>query len=385
MKMKTKQEVLSENLKEWLATKPYSKERRLLTKRLAGTIKVHARSIGRSMRRLQLKDKTIPEHRGRPKLYTKDAESALNELWQAMDYPCAELMHPMLDEYISAFIHEKRWTYGLETEALVKGISIGSLKQRIAAWRERVGTTRGYSATVPSMLKDLIPVRKSHTWAELPIGYLQTDSVVHCGDLLTSDVIYSVGAVDFRSYWSEYTAQWNKGEEATKESLTTIRERFPFTWNELHPDSGNEFINYHVKRWADTNHIDMTRSEPYKKNDNMCIEERNNNIPRRHLGYVRMDGKTLVPLVSEILQVACLIHNHFRPVRRMVKKERRGARWHRTYEKVAKTPYQRILDDAEVSQKIKRGLRAEHKKLNPLQLGQELDRLKTQLSKRLSK
>jgi len=385
MKMKTKQEVLEEHLKEWLVTKPYSKARRLLTAQLARTVKIHPRSVGRAMKRLQLKDSTIPGRRGRPRLYTKETESALYELWEVMDYPCAELMHPMIDEYIKAFVNEKRWSYGLTTEALVKGMGIGSLKLRIATWRTKDGTKRGYSTTVPSMLKDLIPVRKSHTWADLPIGHLQTDSVVHCGDLLTGDVIYSVGAVDFRSYWSEYTAQWNKGEVATKESLETIRECFPFSWNELHPDSGNEFINYHVHAWAAAEKIGMTRSEPYKKNDNMCIEERNNNIPRRHVGYARLDDQSLVPLVSEVLKGACLIHNHFRPVRRMVSKKRVGSQWHRTYEKAAKTPYQRILDDADIAKKIKHQLRAEHRKLNPLQLQRELDTLKVQLAKKLSK
>jgi len=382
--MKTKQAVLEAHLQEWLNTKPYSKERRKLREQLEKTVTIHQRSVGRAMKRLQHKDRAIPERRGRPKLYTKDVESALYEIWEAMDCPCAENMQPMVDEYIQAFVSERRWTYGTDTEVLAKGISLGSLKLRIAGWREKTGTKRGYSATVPSMLKDLIPVRKSHTWVDLPIGYLQTDSVVHCGDLLTSDVIYSVGAVDFKSYWCEYTAQWNKGEVATKESLETIRERFPFVWYELHPDSGNEFINYHVHRWATAEKIDMTRSEPYKKNDNMCIEERNNTIPRRHIGYARLDDQSLVPLVSEILRIACVIHNHFRPVRRMVAKKRIGASWHRTYESIAETPYQRILADPDISTKTKQTLKQQHDALNPLQLKREIDSLKAQLAKKLA-
>ena len=382
MTMKTKQEVLKEHLKAWLSTKPYSRERRALTTHLSKTLKIHNRSVGRAMRRLQLSDPAKEEQRGRPKTYTKEVDVVLHELWEAMEYPCAELMHPSIDEYIAAFVVEKRWTYSIDTEALVKGISVSSLKIRIALWRQKEGRTRGYSSTTPSPLKDMIPIRKSHTWKYLPVGHTQVDSVVHCGDLLTSDVIYSVGAVDFHSYWSEYTVQWNKGEEATKESLCTVREQFPFPLRELHPDTGNEFINYHVKRWADKEKIRMTRSEPYKKNDNMCIEERNNIIPRRYLGHGRMDDKALVSPVSEILRIACLIQNHFRPVRRMVDKKRVGSKWHRTYEKVAKTPYQRILDDETVSKTVKQQLRQQHTTLNPLQLKRELDSLKAQLTKK---
>lgn len=385
MNMKTKKEVLKEHIKEWLATKPYTKERRLVTQQLAGTLKIHPRSVGRAMRSIQLKDKALPDRRGRPRLYSKEVDAAVYTLWESMDYPCAEIMRPVIDDYIKAFVAEGQWTYRIETEALVKGMSEGTLKRRIAHWRQKEGRTRGYSATTPSPLKDMIPIRKSHTWHSLPLGHLQVDSVVHCGDRLTGDVVYSVGAVDFKSYWNEYTAQWNKGEEATKESLEVIAERFPFPVKELHPDTGNEFINYHVKRWTDSQQIAMTRSEPYKKNDNMCIEERNNTIPRRHVGYARLDNADLVPLVAEILRIACLLHNHFRPVRRMLSKKRVGAKWRRTYEKVAKTPYQRVIEDPDVSIQVVQKLKQEHAALNPLQLERELARLKAALVKKLAK
>ena len=114
--MKTKQAVLEDNLKDWLGTKPYSKERRTITKQLAKTLKLHPRSVGRAMYRRQMKDKAVPERRGRPKTYTKDVDSALYEIWEAMDYPCAENMFPMIEEYIDAFVNEDRWTYPLITE-----------------------------------------------------------------------------------------------------------------------------------------------------------------------------------------------------------------------------------------------------------------------------
>jgi hypothetical protein len=211
------------------------------------------------------------------------------------------------------------------------------------------------------------------------------DTVVHCGDLLSGNVVYSVGAVDFATYWSEYTAQWNKGEEATKESVDTIRHRFPFSWVEMHPDSGTEFLNYHFFRFAEKEEIVMTRSEPNKKNDNMCIEERNNTIPRRHVGYMRLDDESFVSFASEILKVACLIHNHFRPVKRMTKKERQGARWHRTFEKVSKTPYQRVLEHLLIPQERKDALRKDHDSLNPLALKRKLDTLKTELNRKITK
>ena len=151
----------------------------------------------------------------------------------------------------------------------------------------------------------------------------------------------------------------------------------------MHPDSGTEFLNGHFLRWSTEEGIAMTRSEPYKKNDNMCIEERNGTIPRRYVGHARLDDRSLVSLVAEILRVASLLNNHLRPVRRMVTKERVTSKWHRTYEKVSKTPYQRILESDHISRAEKEKLKQEHEQLNPLALKRELDTLRDQLKRKL--
>jgi len=297
MNMATKHEVMQDNLQRWLACEGNREKRGELIKELSQSLSVHKKSVGRSMRRLQLRDKCREEKRGRKVYYGKDVDAALFEIWEEMDEPCAENMRPSISEYIEYFIKYGRWGHNDEIEGKLRTISMGALKLRIAAFRKKRGTTRGKSATVSSPLKVMIPIRKSHTWTNLPPGYMQTDSVVHCGDILTDDVIYSVGAVDFATYWNEYTAQWNKGQLATLESLKVIRERFPFAMVELHPDTGNEFINYHVHSWIEKEGIAMTRSEPNKKNDNMCIEERNNNVPRTQLGYARiLEHDSLNPL-----------------------------------------------------------------------------------------
>jgi hypothetical protein len=362
------------------------KKRGALNRQLSKSLKLHEKSIGRAMKRLQLRDGSVPEKRGRPKEYGAEANAALAKIWEAMECPCAEnMISESIDEYISFLIKEKDWPFNNKLTDQLVTMSEGTKKLRIASFRKKRGMLRGRSATVSSPLKGMIPIRKSHTWQALPVGYVQTDSVVHCGDLLTGDVVYSVGCVDYRTYWSEYVAQWNKGQEATRESLKTIESRFPFLLLEYHPDTGNEFINYHVHAWITERGLAMTRSEPYKKNDNMCIEERNNSIARKHLGYVRLDDSSLVAISSEILRIACLLHNHFRPVRRLVSKERVGAKWIRTFEKKAKTPYLRVLEQTDVSKKLKEKLQAEHEAFNPLELKRKLDKLKTELGQKLKK
>ena len=384
MNMATKHEVLQANLTQWLACNKDKEKRGALIAKLSEMLALHPKSIGRSMKRIQMSTSVHTERRGRPTEYGPDVQAALSQVWEAMECPCAENMtRENIDEYLGYFIKEQSWNFNAEVADKLLAMSTGTKKLCIASMRTKRGMLRGRSATVASPLKGMIPIRKSHTWTNLPPGYLQADSVVHCGDRLTGDVVYSVGGVDFATYWSEYGAQWNKGREETLLTLKRLRPRFPFPIKELHPDTGNEFINYHVHQWTIDEKIDMTRSEPNKKNDNMCIEERNNNIPRRHLGYVRMDDESLVPLADEILRVACLLHNHFRPVRRMTGKTRVGSKWKRTFEKVAKTPYRRVLEREDISEAPKQRLLDEHDELNPLELKRKLDTMKAELGKKL--
>lgn len=384
MNMTTKHEVLADHLQAWLGSKDNKKRRGELTAELAKITKMHPKSIGRSMSTLQLRStKKPPKKRGRPRYYDKAVDDGIYQLWECMEYPCAETMHPMVGTYIQSYQDNQSWIHGDVVTGKLHAISLGTLKNRVRSLRIKENTLRGYSTTKPSAVALLIPIRKSHTWVGLPLGYAQTDTVVHCGDLLSGDIIYSLGIVDFASYWSEYTAQWNKGQEATRESIETVIRRLPFKLFELHPDTGNEFINNHVYQFTLDNNITMTRSEPYKKNDNMCIEERNNSIARKHLGYVRLADISVLELAREILRVACLIHNHFRPIRRMISKTRIGAKWHRVYEKVAKTAYVRVLEQTSLSTNAKGKLEVAHAALDPLSLQTELAKLKKELGEKL--
>ena len=62
--------------------------------------------------------------------------------------------------------------------------------------------------------------------------------------------------------------------------------------------------------------------------------------------------------------------------RRLIEKYEVDGKWKKKYEKVAKTPYQRVLESEHISDEVKEKLRQEHAKLNPLVMKTEIDRLK---------
>lgn len=189
-----------------------------------------------------------------------------------------------------------------------------------------------------------------------------------CGELLHPLII------DVPVLWDIMRAQWNKGQVATQESLAYIKSILPWNMLEVHPDTGSEFINWHMKGWCDTKKIDMSRSRPNHSNDNMHVEERNGHVIRKYIGYIRLDCKEAVLALNDVYDVLCPYLNHFITSRRVVEKFEVNGKWKKKYEKVAKTPYQRVLESEHVSNEVKEKLRTEHAKLNPLVMKKEIDR-----------
>ena len=376
MNMAIKQGIFAEHLPAWREARKDRKQRGEITDHLCFVTGMHRNSVSRKFRTIQMRDPSHTERRGRHTLYTPDVTAALKEVWDVGDEACGELLHPQIREYVEILRRDGFWKHSVEATEKLLLMSEHTVRRRVALFEKERGVRKGLSATKPSALKAIIPIFKG-PWKDLPPGHKQIDTVAHCGDTLLGDFAYSLSAIDAAAYWSNTRAQWNKGQEVTRENLEEIRDASPCPTLSAHPDTGSEFINWHMKSWCDTEGIKMTRSEPGKSNDNMYVEERNGHVVRKYMGYRRFDCPEVVPLMNDFWQVADLYLNHFKAVRRQIEKVRVGAKYVRKYEKIARTPYQRMLDHLAVDEAIKDKLRQEHEMLNPLVLKREMDRLLT--------
>lgn len=374
MNMTTKKNIFEEHLPAWLKARGNRTQRGEITKHLCFVTGMHRNSVPRKFKALQLRDSSRPDRRGRTVQYGPDVTSALRDVWAVGDEACGELLHPQVGEYIDTLIRDQLWDHGDEATTKLRTMSEHTMRRRIATFEHLRLRRKGLSATKPSALKSIIPIFRG-PWRHLPPGYEQIDTVAHCGQTLLGDFTYTLSAIDAASYWLSVRAQWNKGQVVTVQSLASINDALPFRWIEAHPDTGNEFINWHCKGWCDTQTITMSRSEPNRKNDNMYVEERNGHVVRKYLGYRRFDCPQVVPLMNDFYEVLGLYLNHFKAVRRQLSKERVGSKYVRKYEKVAKTPYQRVLEHPAIDEAAKEKLRLEHATLNPLLLKREMDRL----------
>lgn len=325
-------------------------------------------------RRMQMLDPCEGEHRGRPRTYTPDVIAALKEVWEIGSEACGENLHPQIGEYVDCQIRGRKWNHSDEATVKLRRMSVGSVKVYVGRFTRTRRNFGGKSTTQKSGVISMVPIRMDG-WHEAETGVVQVDTVAHCGAANVGDFDSTVNGTDVATLWGSRRAQWNKGQEVTRISLETMRKSSPFPWTEIHPDSGTEFINAHCMEYAAETSLRMTRSRPYHKNDNCFVEERNGHVVRAYVGYERFDVRETVDALNDLYDVLTPYLNHFIASRRIVSKERVGARWKVTREKVAKTPYQRVLERSDVDEEVKNKLRAEHATLDPATMKKQIDRL----------
>jgi hypothetical protein len=268
----------------------------------------------------------------------------------------------------------------VEVETQLGKISPSTIDRLLRPFRQP-GRRRSFSTTRPgNLLKNSIPIRTFTDWEENRPGYLEVDTVAHCGESVEGFYLSTLMAVDVASGWAEGSGVWGKGQERVGSAIHGIRRRFPFPILGIDSDNGSEFINLHLFSYCQREHITFTRSRSYKKNDNCHIEQKNGNIVRRVIGYDRYSSRQALETLNQVYYLLHLYVNFFQPVMKLVSKSRHGARVHKVYD-TAKTPYQRLLNLNVLTEAKKSELATSYARLNPVnllkQINQSLEHLWT--------
>ena len=236
------------------------------------------------------------------------------------------------------------------------------------------GSGAGRSLTRPgTLLRQQIPIRGS-VWEEGKAGGLEVDTVALCGGSTAGEFVWMVDGVDYATTWVEVRAMWGRGQAGTLAALRDVEASLPFALLGLDSDNGGEFINYHVLRWLQKRPrpVFMTRSRPYKKDDNAHVEQKNWTHVRQNFGFERHDNPEVVALINTLAKGAYgPLLNYFHASLKLERKERTDGRLKRVYGP-AQTSLARVLASAEVTAQTKRRLVQEKARLNPFALQREV-------------
>jgi hypothetical protein len=301
-------------------------------------------------------------------------EPVVRAIWLAAEQPCGKRLAPALPLWLPHYqrLHGK---ISSRQRQLLGEISPATLDRLLAAART-THPLRGRCGTKPGgLLKTQIPIRTG-TWDVSRPGYLEADSVAHCGASLAGDFLWSLTYTDIATQWTEGRAVWNKGAAGVLAATRAVEEELPFALLGFDCDNGSEFLNHHLLGYLHQRKkpVAFTRSRPYHSDDNAHVEQKNWMWPRQLLGYGRLERPEWVEPVSALYRdVWGPLMNFFLPGLKLKEKWREQSAWKKRYEP-ARTAYQRLMDEGVLDRRERRQLRERYESLDPFALKRELER-----------
>ncbi len=314
-----------------------------------------------------------PEVRkGRPPVYDEEDLAVLLKIWKAAEQPCGKRLVALLPQWLPYYEQENG---KLPKQRLIRlgKISAAQVDRLLAPYK--VGLHRGRCGTKPGgLLKNQIPIRTDN-WDITQPGFLEADTVAHCGGSLEGSFVWSVTFTDIYSGWTANRAVWNKGATGIVAATQDVEEKLPFAILGFDCDNGSEFLNYHLVKYFQNRKmpVGFTRSRPYHKDDNGHVEQKNWTHVRQLLAYHRIEDPELIEQINAVYRdIWEPFHNFFSPSAKLIKKTRIGSKIKRRHDRPM-TPCDRLLQSSDISNKVKRHLRALRAQLNPFELQRRLN------------
>ena len=179
--------------------------------------------------------------------------------------------------------------------------------------------------------------------------------------------------MDVATGWSERVAVLGRNQRAMQAGFRRILKRLPFPILQLHPNNGSEFFNDHMIRfWGE--HIvglKLSRSRPYRKNDNRIVEQKNDMLVRAYLGYDRIDTPAQCAALNALYDQMWTYYNLFQPVLHLVGKAVVDGRLKRRWDRAC-TPYDRVLDSGVLGSHQQALLAVTYTQPNPRRLRRQI-------------
>ncbi|MCL2879411.1 MAG: transposase [Treponema sp.] len=310
------------------------------------------------------------------KYYDEEVTKALVKLWRFFRYICGERLVPLVRANLDAISRKER--FGITGEVKKKLATISrSTVERLLTKERKKHKLKGKSTTKKgTLLKNQIPVRRFWAWDEKQPGFCEIDTVSHDGGgEINSHYAWTLTVTDVALCWTEARALKNKAQKWTMEAADDIYEVFPVPIKGFDSDSGAEFINLYFKKYCDERRITFTRGRARHSNDNCFVEQKNGDVIRKTVEYFRYEGDDALTALEKVYSYLNPLINYFYPTKKTIDKETlTNGKVKKIFEKQLKTPYERVLEHPDVSQKDKLRAKKIKKTLDIVTLQENLEK-----------
>lgn len=310
----------------------------------------------------------------RKPLRYQEAMPVIQTVWRALDYPCAERLHPVLLEMANKLARHGHLVLTPLVRSQLESISCSTLGRRLAKWtREKPAGKPSRAAKSFSRLRADIPVQR-YDWDEKRPGALEVDLVEHNGGSSQGQYAYTLTVVDIVTGYSRRRAIPNRSQAAVFQAIEYVLSAWPMKPWGIHSDNGSEFMSNHLRRYCQKENLKFTRSRPYRKNDNAHAEQKNRQYVREVVGYERYETSQDVDWLNAVYACLDTYANLFLPMRKIISKTRVDGKVRKRYDK-ARTPLQRLIDSGSLAEPMIAKIQSDKALADPLRLHEHLEKL----------
>lgn len=164
----------------------------------------------------------------------------VERIWRGAEQVCGKRLAPALALWLPHYARH----YGAllpPQKKLLRSISAATLDRLLADAKAQA--SGGLSGTRPgTLLRHQVPIQ-GEVWDERRLGFLEADSVAHCGSSLAGSFIWSLTYTDLASTWTAGRAVWNKGARGVLEQTQDVEQTLPFAIVGFDFDNGGEWLN----------------------------------------------------------------------------------------------------------------------------------------------
>ena len=347
------------------------RERSELLTEMAAVTGLHRKSLLRLIHGPTL-DRAPKKPRVRRRRYGAAVADVVRVVWESLDYVCAERLTPALLRTAQQLTQWQEVVLTPDLVAQLETISRATVQRLLQRFQQDTPKLPRRRPQPPNRLLRDVPMERL-CWETAIPGSFEADLVHHCGPVGAGEYVHTLQLVDVATGWSERVAVLGRSQAAMVAGFQRVQARLPFPITHLHPDNGSEFFNDHLIRYfgEEMAGLRLSRSRPYRKNDNRFVEQKNATLVRAYTGYDRLDSRWQCTAMNDLYDQLWVYYNLFQPVLHLVGKEVVHGRLRRRWDQ-AQTPYQRLLASGVLSPRQEARLSALYAQTNPRQLRREI-------------
>ena len=328
------------------------------------------------------KFKNKGKRKGRRKTYIQQHKNLVKKVWILAGMICAENLYPVFKELIG-ILEEKEYldNYSQEVIEKCKNISLATLKRIINSFPRKRKKT--FKKSSPIFKK--IPTDANFKRFTKQPGNVEIDYVEHNGGNSSGRFVITGVYCCLFSQWTTRSAGWGKNYRSIEHIYKNNMKKFHHKIYRYHPDNCRTTLTFLDEILADRYNLKfdvLSRSRPYKKNDNAHVEQKNHDKVRKLVGYWRYDTQEAVNTLNYLYFLEDIISNLFIPTMKLKEKmyDEKGRLIKKIYYKPS-TPYKRLINSNQVDRKTKEKLKRIKGGLDLVKLRKKSDALLHKLTR----